>query len=131
MPTFIPLLFSILYTPLLLGAESCQDLSIQLEKDSSRLIELLKLREELEEKFQGYVSQDFKEQTEGVFQGLNRNAAIKAAFARKKITKSIEKQKVTVATTKESFCDKCRSLASEQEKSAFCQRCPNKPECLR
>ena len=111
-------------------AGSCPDLSAKIDRETAQLNELMVLREELNEKFQGEVANDFTAQSEGLLDEIHRSAAIKVVFARKKLTKNIEAKKLTLMGLKSEYCSRCSAdFRNETSKKSYCDKCPVRPEC--
>ena len=108
----------------------CRDVASRLRSEDERLAHINRNKEELALKFDDYVKQDFDAQTEGIFDTIHRNAALKVIFAKKSLEKSLEQQKAVLRQTIEEFCTKCGFLANQtEERPGYCERCPAVTSC--
>lgn len=113
------------------AATVCSEITTRLRASTDRIDELLKLKKELNEKFEQYVTEDYKAQTENLFDELHRSAAIKVAFARKKLEKSLQTQKSSLEAVSQEYFTKCGGDPSAPSvKAAVCSRCPDSSVCL-
>ncbi|MBI4402970.1 MAG: hypothetical protein HY537_02340 [Deltaproteobacteria bacterium] len=112
------------------GKPSCEDLDISIDRSLAMLNESLRLQDELKTKFEHYIEQDFVDQSEGLISQINRSAASKVAFAKKKLARLIENQDKTLADLKGQFCNHCSSNTTVQDfRQRFCARCPDHTVC--
>lgn len=108
----------------------CNELFESARKDQTRLQELIGLNHELDTKFDEYVKADFTSQSEGLLDDLHRNAALKVAFARKRLNRAIEVQQLKVKTSGDSYCGSCKPDRKSQKKD-YCSVCDTEGECLK
>lgn len=128
---FLPSWIIFFLPPIALGTINCDELTKHLDRSISTLNQSFKLREELKQKFDSYVQEDFQAQSEGLFSEINRNAALKVSYARKKLEKLIENQENSLSKIKREYCENCAppAAASLEAKHAFCDKCPERAIC--
>ena len=108
----------------------CGDAEKQLDSEIKDLRRHLESWDELDRRFGSSVRDHFNSQAEGVFDELKQNEAVKIAFARKKLVKTIEAQKSKVRDLRASYCDKCfPTKLTPKNQASNCEKCPDKPEC--
>jgi len=129
MVPFLILLLS-LCTPLTIRAESCEELNSKIDQENTTLRQLLSQQKEVDEKFQRNVINDLITMAEGIFDKSHRDAAVKTAYARKRLQKSIDAHQATLKSVRDEFCSRCRNSAKNAAaKIIYCEKCPEKPEC--
>ncbi len=79
------------------------------DEEAKLLIKLNKQLEELNQKFANCAKADFDSQTEGIIDSVKRGEAIKAAYAKRKLSKKIEDKTTDLAHVKKQLCEKCKS----------------------
>lgn len=99
-----------------------------MRKDQARLQELIGLNHELDTKFDEYVKADFASQSEGLLDDLHRNAALKVAFARKRLNRAIEVQQHKVKSSGDGYCETCK-WDRKSKKKEYCSVCDAEGEC--
>lgn len=110
---------------------SCPDLHSAVQIAITQKKNLEKKGEELQVEFDRYVAADVQDQANdsGSFMAdLNRNAAKKALFAKKRLKEAIFKKERTIGTLSEIYCKRCPPSA-EINKQEFCLACPEAKLC--
>ncbi len=124
------LLLIFLTSTTLFAAESCQDLVRTAGVERKSITELKALQDELQEKFKGFVDEDFSALVEGMNDALAHHEAIKAAFARKKLAKKMQERTHSYNSFLKSFCGQCKDLVESNDgKRKYCTHCTEEPHC--
>lgn len=113
---------------LLASANPCVAQGKRLDAEILEYFEQTTAFEEIDRRFQESVKQDFNAQTEGLLDEIKRNEAVKIAFARKRLMRSMEVRREKLARARAEFCVNCRDVR-ESGGLPYCERCPNRPEC--
>lgn len=108
---------------------SCPDLhsAVQIAITQKKNLELK--GKELEKEFEKFVAADIQDQAdEGLMESLNRNAAKKTLFAKKRLREAVQKKERTIATLSEIYCKRC-TPAADVNRQEFCNACPEHKSC--
>lgn len=110
--------------------ESCQVLNERINKENALLVEFNQQLQGISDEFDKRVSEDLWAQVEGAIDKNLRDTAIKTAFVKKRLTKTIDDKTALLGTLKRDFCSKCaKSPKNEAARMAFCEKCPQNPVC--
>jgi len=91
---------------------------------------LEKQKVELDKRFETLISDEFRNQAEGVLSTLQRNEAKKVFFSKKRVTEKVEKLEVELEEMQKKFCTKCQSLRTDPKLPfKFCDYCLDNAEC--
>ncbi|MCB0416245.1 MAG: hypothetical protein KDD39_01260 [Bdellovibrionales bacterium] len=82
---------------------------------------------ELEDKFKEHLERDIDAQADGLFESFHRNEAKKVYFAKKKLSRAIEKKTENIASMSAYYCKSCKKTETSIEE--FCKICPSNSEC--
>lgn len=109
------------------ASDDCDALRMSFDNDLLLLEEMAKFQGDLNQKFTEQVQKDFAAQTTGILDELQRAQAVKIAFARKRLGRSVDAKKAALKRVKAAYCTKCSRL--EGGKFSNCERCPENPDC--
>lgn len=106
------------------------DAEKELDTEIRELRRHLESWDELDKRFNASVREHFNSQAEGVFDEYKQNEAVKIAFARKKLGKTIETQKTKVRDLRAHYCETCfPAKLTPKNRTSNCEKCPENPEC--
>ena len=107
----------------------CPGLKDRLEIEVKFLSELTQSYQELNEKFEQSVQDDFTAQTEGFIDGVRHNEAVKLSFARKKLSRNLDIKKEQLKELRGLYCVNCTEKGSI-DRNERCLRCPDDKMCM-
>ncbi|MCB0403820.1 MAG: hypothetical protein KDD51_03480 [Bdellovibrionales bacterium] len=82
---------------------------------------------ELEARFKEHLERDIDAQADGILESFHRNEAKKVYFAKKKLSRAIEKKTENITSMSAFYCKSCKKNEASAEE--FCRICPNNSEC--
>lgn len=92
-----------------------------LDKQKEKLEQLVSQESALSKEFSQSVARDFSSQVEGLVGELDRNKAMKVAFARKRLTRNIDATKAKIGLLKKEYCKSCVPDDDASLRNRYCK----------
>jgi hypothetical protein len=109
---------------------SCDKAPSQLEKLQKEVDALTKLRQEMNDEFEGVLQKDMRSAAEGEKDTVHRSTAVKLAFARNRLNKKIEAKEKEHSDLAKEYCKGCAPDRKTKDRLAqFCELCEDASRC--
>jgi len=110
--------------------ETCTTVQGKLDDEISQLADLNNLNEDLNRKFKTQLEEDLNTQSEGLLDELHHDAAVKIAYARRKLAIAISAKQTEITGLKKDYCQSCRlAEIAKPKQTEFCEICSGREEC--
>lgn len=100
---------------------NCPGKQKELDKQLSRIEQLKSEESQLTKQFSDSVEKDFSSQVEGVVGELHRNKALKVAYAKKRLARSIASTQDTLEDLRKDFCTNCIPDENVEQREKYCK----------